>query len=73
MVVGGIPMNLQDARIDAGLTVAALSREARVDRKTIERAEAGERITRVKAVAIVKALSRITGKSYSVASLGIVA
>ena len=64
-------MSLADERIDASLTVAALSREARVDRKTVERAEAGEAISLVKATAIAKALSRVTGKQFTVESLAI--
>ncbi len=64
-------MNLQSIRLDAGLTVAALAREAKIDRRTVERAEAGEAISMVKAIAIAKALSRVTGRTYTVESLGI--
>jgi len=64
-------MNLETVRLNAGLTVGALAREAKIDRKTVEKAEAGERITLVKAVAIANALSRVTGQRYTVQSLGI--
>jgi DNA-binding XRE family transcriptional regulator len=63
---------LENVRVNvAEMTVAALAREARIDRKTIEKAEAGERISSVKAASIANALSRATGQTYTVASLGI--
>jgi len=64
-------MNLQTVRLNAGLTVAALAREAKIDRRTVERAEAGEGISLVKAVAIANALTRVTGRTHTVQSLGI--
>jgi transcriptional regulator with XRE-family HTH domain len=64
-------MNLQRVRLNAGLTVAALSREAKIDRKTVDRAEAGESISLVKAYAIANALTRITGRTHTVESLEI--
>jgi transcriptional regulator with XRE-family HTH domain len=64
-------MDLEQIRINAGLTVAALAREAKLDRRTVERAEAGETITIVKATAIALALTRVTGLTHTVSSLGI--
>ena len=64
-------MELATIRLNAGLTVGALAREARIDRRTVERAEADEPITLVKATAIANALSRRTGHTYTVSSLGI--
>jgi len=64
-------MNLRMVRLNAGLTVAALAREAKIDRKTIDRAESGETISLVKAYAIANALTRVTGHTYTVQSLGI--
>lgn len=64
-------MELVTIRLNAGLTVGALAREAKIDRRTVERAEAGESITLVKATAIANALSRRTGQPYTVSSLGI--
>lgn len=64
-------MDLEQVRINAGLTVAALAREAKIDRRTVERAEAGETITIVKATAIARALTRTTGLTHTVNSLGI--
>ena len=65
-------MDLVTVRLTAGLTVAALAREARIDRRTVERAEAREPISLVKATAIAVALSRVTGQTYTVSSLDIV-
>jgi transcriptional regulator with XRE-family HTH domain len=65
-------MDLVTVRLTAGLTVAALAREAKIDRRTVEKAEAGEPISLVKATAIAVALSRVTGQTYTVSSLGIV-
>lgn len=64
-------MSLEEVRLDAGLTVAALSHEAKVDRRTIDRAEAGEVIQEVKARAIAKALSKVLGRTVTVQELGI--
>lgn len=64
-------MELATIRLNAGLTVGALAREAKIDRRTVERAEAGKSITLVKATAIANALSRRTGQTYTVGSLGV--
>jgi predicted transcriptional regulator len=64
-------MELETVRLNAGLTVGALAREAKIDRRTVERAESGGAITLVKATAIANALSRRTGHTYTVSSLGI--
>jgi DNA-binding XRE family transcriptional regulator len=66
-----VNMNLTQVRLNAGLTVAALAREAKVDRKTVDRAESGGNISEVKAYAIANALTRITGHTHTVQSLGI--
>lgn len=64
-------MSLENMRLDAGLTISGLSREAKVDRRTIERAEAGELITEVKARAIARAISNAVGRTVTVQELGI--
>lgn len=64
-------MELRTVRINAGLSVGALAREAKIDRRTVERAESGEAVTIVKATAMANALSRVTGHTYTVSSLGI--
>jgi len=51
-------MTLEDLRLEAHLSVAALSRKAGVDMKTVKRAIDGEPVQKVKAVAIVDALSK---------------
>ena len=56
-------MTLTETRLDAELTIAALARAAKVDRRVVERAEAGEAVTAVNARKIVKALNRITGRN----------
>jgi DNA-binding XRE family transcriptional regulator len=72
MAVGGKnKMDLRTVRLNAGLTVAALAREARIDNKTINRAESGTPIFEVKAIAIARTLTRITGETHTVESLGI--
>ncbi len=53
---------LTELRLQAHLSVAELSRRANVDRKTVERAEAGQPVQDVKAYAIVEALSNILGR-----------
>ena len=54
---------LQELRLEAHLSVNALSKLAKVDRQTIERAESGTPVQDVKAYQIVEALSNILGKS----------
>jgi len=49
---------LEDLRLEARLSVAALSRKAGVDIKTVRRALDGETIQKLKAVAILDALSQ---------------
>jgi len=49
---------LEDLRIEARLSVSALSREAKVDMKTVKRAIDGKPVQKLKAVAIVDALSK---------------
>ncbi len=48
---------LEDLRLEARLSVAALSRKAGVDMKTVKRAIEGENVQKLKAVAILDALS----------------
>lgn len=48
---------LEELRLEARLSVAELSRRARVDMKTIRRALDGERVQKLKAFAIVDAIS----------------
>lgn len=49
---------LEDLRLEARLSIAALSRKAGVDIKTVRRALDGETIQKLKAVAILDALSQ---------------
>jgi hypothetical protein len=49
---------LEDLRLEARLSVAALSRKAEVDMKTVKRAIDGKTVQKLKAVAIVDALSK---------------
>lgn len=53
---------VKELRLEAGLSIAALSRLANVDRKTVERAERGKSVQDVKAYAIVSALSERLGR-----------
>lgn len=53
---------LEDLRIEAQLSLGALSRKAGVDIKTVRRAIDGDNVQKLKAVAIVKALSEALGK-----------
>lgn len=55
-------MTLEDLRLEAHLSVASLSRKAGVDMKTVKRAIDGEPVQKVKAVAIVDALSKELGR-----------
>lgn len=48
---------LEDLRLEARLSMAELSRRARVDMKTIRRALDGERVQKLKAYAIVDAIA----------------
>ena len=48
---------LEDLRLEAHLSVAALSRKAGVDMKTVKRAITGSPVQKVKAKSIVDALS----------------
>jgi predicted transcriptional regulator len=53
---------LEDLRLEARLSVAALSRKAGVDMKTTKRAIDGKPVQKVKVVAIVQVLSEELGK-----------
>ena len=64
-------MELQQARLDAGITVTELARESGLSRTTIEGAERGEAIRYVTAAKIVNALNRLAGTGYTVQSLQI--
>jgi hypothetical protein len=48
---------LEDLRLEARLSVAALSRKAGVDMKTVKRAIDGQTVQKLKAVSIVDALA----------------
>lgn len=54
---------LEDLRLEAHLSVAALSRKAGVDMKTVKRAIDGQAVQKVKAVAILDALSKELDRS----------
>jgi hypothetical protein len=49
---------LEDLRFEARLSISALSREAKVDMKTIRRALNGDTVQKLKAAAILDALSK---------------
>jgi predicted transcriptional regulator len=49
---------LEDLRLEARLSIGALSRKAGVDIKTVRRALDGENVQKLKAVAILDALSQ---------------
>jgi hypothetical protein len=53
---------LEDLRLEARLSVAALSRKAEVDMKTVKRAIEGQTVQKLKAVSIVDALSKELGR-----------
>jgi hypothetical protein len=53
---------LEDLRIEAHLPMATLARKAGVDIKTVKRAIDGVPVTKVKAAAIVDALSKELGR-----------
>jgi hypothetical protein len=48
---------LEDLRLEARLSVAALSRKAGIDMKTVKRAIDGQPVQKLKAVSIVDALA----------------
>jgi predicted transcriptional regulator len=54
--------SLEDLRLEAHLPVATLARKAGIDAKTVKRATEGVPVTKVKAVAIVDALSKELGR-----------
>lgn len=49
---------LEGLRIEARMSVSALSREAKVDMKTVKRAVDGKPVQKLKVMAIIDALSR---------------
>ena len=53
---------LEDLRLEASLSVAALSRKAGVDMKTTRRAINGDPVQKVKVNAIVQALAKELGR-----------
>jgi predicted transcriptional regulator len=55
-------MTLEDLRLEAHLSVAALSRKAGIDMKTVKRAIDGVPVQKVKAAAILDALSEELGR-----------
>jgi transcriptional regulator with XRE-family HTH domain len=63
---------LQAVRINAGLSLVQVAKEAHVSRQTIDRMECGELPVRaVKAALVAKALSRLIGETHTYRSLGI--
>ena len=56
-------MTLEDLRLEARLSVAALARNAGVDMKTVKRAIDGEPVQKVKVLDILDALSKELGRS----------
>ncbi len=62
---------VREHRLRAKLTQAELARQAGVDSRTVSRAEEGQAIREVQAVAIAEALSNALGINLSVQDLGI--
>ena len=62
---------VREYRLRAKLTQAQLARQAGVDNRTVSRAEEGQAIREVQAIAIAEALSNALGMSLSVEDLGI--
>lgn len=60
---------LEELRIEAGLSQAALARAANVDYNTYRRAENGEAVQDVKAAAIARALSEKLGRRIDYRSI----
>ena len=62
---------VREYRLRAKLTQAELARQAGVDNRTVSRAEEGQAVREVQAIAIAEALSNALGMSLSVEDLGI--
>jgi DNA-binding XRE family transcriptional regulator len=57
---------VRELRLEAGLSKQELGRQAKVDAKTIKRAEDGLPIQDVKAAAIVRALGEALGRKLTI-------
>lgn len=57
---------LKELRVEAQLSVSQLARVANLDIGTVRRAESGEAIRDIKAVAILNALNHQLGTSYRI-------
>jgi lambda repressor-like predicted transcriptional regulator len=64
-------MNIEKFCLEVGWSIAELSRESKVDRKTIERAMEGTAIRKVKAAIIARAISQGLDRTVTVEELGI--
>ncbi len=62
---------VREYRLRAKLTQAELARQAGVDNRTVSRAEEGQAVREIQAVAIAEALAKALGIDLSVQDLGI--
>lgn len=62
---------VREYRLRAKLTQAELARQAGVDNRTVSRAEEGQAVREIQAVAIAEALANALGIDLSVEDLGI--
>ncbi len=60
---------LEDLRMEAHLSIAALSRKAGIDMKTVRRAINGENVQKLKAVTIVDALAEELGRPLKLSDI----
>ena len=59
-------VTFRELRLQSGLTIAQLARRADVDFRTAKRADDGERIQEIKAMALLQAISNELGIPLSV-------
>lgn len=59
----------QEYRLQARLSLSKLAREADVDYKTAKRADEGEPIQRIKAIALIDVLSKTLGQTLNIDSI----
>lgn len=63
--------NLEELRLEARFSVASLAREAGIDMKTVKRAIDGAPVQKVKASAIVDALSKKLGRKIQLSDVDV--
>ncbi|TMC24612.1 MAG: hypothetical protein E6J34_00265 [Chloroflexi bacterium] len=64
-------MNIETFCLETGWSIAQLSRESKIDRKTIERAMQGTAIRKVKAAQIARAFTQALGRTVTIEQLEI--